>query len=271
MDFSENRINSLVYMTADNLSAFSELVHGFTTRHGGVSTGTYSSMNVGTSRGDNMDNVRENYAILGRALGFEPSWIVSANQVHGDFVRLATPADQGSGLFFEPDYECDALITDTPNLPLIIFTADCSPVLLYDPAVRAVGAAHAGWKGTALGVAGKTVKEMVRQFGSNPSHIKAAIGPGVGPCCFETDSDVPEAMRKAMGADANAYIRPVGDKWHVDLKGINAYWLRQAGVLPENVSVSNECTACNTDKYWSFRKMGADRGSLGSIIMLRDH
>lgn len=154
------------------------------------------------------------------------------------------------------------------HLPLVVFSADCNVVLLHDPVRKAIGACHAGWRGTALGIAAKTVREMQRIFGCDPADIRAAIGPAIGQCCFETDGDVPAALHAALGDETEPYITWNGRKYHIDLKAINALWLRKSGVT--QIDVSGDCTACRTDLYWSHRKHGGERGSQIAMISLED-
>ena len=240
--------------------------HAFPTRLGGASGGALASLNLGQGRGDSPAALAENYARLGRAVGFDPARCVLTRQVHGDVIRRVTAADP-AGLD-APRPDCDALITDVPGTALVIFTADGIPVRLYDPDPGAVGAAHCGWRGTALGLAEKTARAMAAAFGSRPESLRCAIGPGIGPCCFETDGDVPAAMRAALGEAAAPFLRPVGAKWHVDLKGINRLWLQRAGV--RTIDCSDSCTACRTDRFWSHRRMGAARGSQGAVIVCKE-
>ena len=198
--------------------------HGFTTRLGGVSEGYLSSLNIGMHRGDNPENVAENYRRLGKTIGFSTEKLVLANQIHTDIVRVVTKKDCLGSLSHRDYPECDALITNVPGIALVVFTADCTPILLHDPVTGAVGAVHAGWRGTALGIAAKAIDAMVSAFGCKRENICAAIGPNIGPCCFETDGDVPEAMVAALGDDAKPFISARGEKFHVDLKQINALW-----------------------------------------------
>jgi hypothetical protein len=263
MSFHEYRHQRLLCYQSDFLSS----AHGFTTRLGGVSTGHFASMNLRLHRGDEPEHVLKNYDILGEAIGFDPHRIVSAAQVHGDDIRLVTEEDWGKGLYTSTNYEADGLMTNVPGTALIVFSADCGTVLLEDPVTGAVGACHAGWRGTALGIAGKTVREMVGHFGSRPENIRAALGPCIGACCFETDGDVPEAMRKALGPEAEAAITKTGEKYHVDLKLLNTAFLKKAGILAEHIDVSPLCTACDPDTFWSYRRHGDKRGSLGAVIV----
>ena len=264
MSFHERKQGALLCYTSDQISS----VHGFTTRLGGVSTGYLASMNLGVKRGDTQENVRTNYDILGQALGFDPHHLVCAVQVHRDDVRLCTEADWGKGLYSHTDYEADALITNTPGTVLQVFSADCGTLLYEDARSGAVGACHAGWRGTALGIAEKTARAMMETFGSRPEDLHVALGPCISRCCFETDGDVPQAMRNALGAEAETAIEQRGSKYHVDLKQINTLFLLRAGIPLENIDVSPLCTACDPDTFWSHRRHGDRRGSIGALIAM---
>lgn len=254
---------TLEYLTAEGITT----PHCFTTRSGGVSTEYLSSLNIGMHRGDLRENVEENFRILGNAIGFLPRNLVLTHQVHTDIVRRVSRSDCW-GVDHHEYPECDALITGDPGTALVIFTADCTPILLHDPITGAVGAAHAGWRGTAADIAGKTVRAMMREFGCDPKNIRAAIGPNLGACCFETDRDVPDAMLTAFGKAAKEWIRPVGNKFYVNLKAINSLALRRAGV--EHIEISTECTMCSHEKYWSHRYTRGVRGSQGAIIVCKE-
>ena len=254
---------TLEYLAAEGISA----PHAFTTRRGGVSSGYLESLNIALHRGDEPGNVAENYRILGNALGFSPEDLVLTRQTHSDIVHRVTKADC-LGLDHHAYPECDALITNVPGVALVVFTADCTPILLHDPKTGAVGAAHAGWRGTAAGIAGKTARAMAEAFGCDPGNIHAAIGPNIGFCCFETDSDVPNAMVAAYGTDAEKWIRAVGNKYYVNLKEINALSLRNAGV--HHIEISTDCTMCQHDRFWSHRVTGGIRGSQGAIIVCKE-
>ena len=263
MSVITKKLGQLEYLTAEGISA----VHCFTTRLGGVSTGSLSSLNIGQHRGDDPENVEKNYAILGNALDFDPKNLVLTRQIHTDIIRVVTQKDC-NGLDHRDYPECDALITNDPGVGLVIFTADCTPILLHDPVTGAVGAAHAGWRGTAADIAGKTVKKMADVFGCDPQNIRAAIGPNIGQCCFETDREVPEAMVKAFGKDVESAICPAGSKYYVNLKIINALALQRASVT--HIEISQDCTMCQHHRYWSHRFTRGDRGSQGAIIICKE-
>ena len=166
------------------------------------------------------------------------------------------------------DYDsADALITDETDIPLVVFSADCNVILLHDPVRRAIGAAHAGWRGTALGIAAKAVRAMADTYGCDPADIRAAVGPAIGQCCFETDGDVPAALRDALGAQVEPFIHWNGRKYHIDLKSVNALWLQNAGV--RSIDICPDCTYCLPDLYWSHRRTGLRRGEQAAVICLK--
>lgn len=257
------KTGTLEYLTAGGIG----VPHCFTTRMGGVSGGHLASLNIAMHRGDEPENVAENYRILGEALGFDPKNVVMTRQIHSDTVRRVGLADCG-GLDHRNYPECDALITNEPGAALVVFTADCTPLLFFDPVTGAVGAAHAGWRGTAADIAGKTVRAMCDAYGCDPKNIRAAVGPNIGACCFETDADVPQAMISAFGEAAQAFIRQVGEKYYVNLKEINALALRRAGVA--RIDISTACTACESRRFWSHRVTRGHRGSQGAIIVCKE-
>ena len=244
--------------------------HGFSTRKGGVSKGHLASLNLrgAAPSGDDPKAVLENYRRFCGAIGANLNAAVLSKQVHETTVRVCTESDAGKGLFSERDYTADALITNVKDLPLTVFSADCGIILLYDATHEAIGAVHAGWRGCAASIVEKTVNAMTDTYGSRPEELVAAIGPCIGQCCFETDSDVPDAMRAALGADAEAYLEYRDPKWHVDLAGLNRQWLLRAGLAPHHIDVCGLCTACRPDLFWSHRKMGNARGAQTAMISL---
>lgn len=255
--------DTLEYLRAENIG----VPHCFTTRFGGVSTGVNSSLNLALNSNDTLENVERNLHILGDALGFDTERLIMTRQIHSDIVRVVTEADHLD--LCHRDYPaCDGLVTNTPGVALLVFTADCTPLLLWDPVTGAVGAAHAGWRGTAKAIGAKCVEAMAENFGANPKNIRAAIGPNIGFCHFETDGDVPQAMRESFGEAVEPFMEKRGDKYHLDLKAINALVLRRAGV--ENIAISDACTCCQPDRFWSHRVTKGARGSQGAIIVCKE-
>ena len=257
------KIGKLEYLSAEGIS----VPHAFTTRLGGVSTGYMSGLNIAIKEGETEENVRENLCILGDAIGFTLSDLVLTRQTHSDIVRLVSRTDC-NGCFHRDYPECDALVTNDPGVTLMIFTADCTPMLFHDPVTGAVGAAHAGWRGTATQIGAKVVTAMVENFGCDPANIRAAIGPNIGLCHFETDGDVPEAILASYGEDAKPYIQARGEKFHLDLKAINALSLKKAGV--KYIDISTDCTMCQPDRFWSHRYTRGLRGSQGAVISCKE-
>lgn len=254
---------ALEYLTAQQITT----PHCFTTRYGGVSTGTQASLNLAVGRGDTLENVCTNIEILAKALDFDTGKLVMTRQIHSDIVRPVTAAD-ARGLCHRDYPECDALVTNDPGVTLMVFTADCTPLLLHDPVTGAVGAAHAGWRGTALDIAGKTVEAMVRLYGCKSENIHAAIGPNIGPCHFETNADVPHALLAAFGKDVEGFIQHRGDKFFPDLKAVNAYALRRRGL--RHIDISTDCTYCQCQRFWSHRASQGQRGSQGALIVCKE-
>ena len=266
MSFLTHEQNGLVWLTSSLLDG---VCHGFSTRQGGVSQPPFDTLNLAPGRDDDPAAVRENYRRFCGTLGVDPARTVLSKQVHEATVRLCTEADAGKGLLSPRDYAADALITRDANLPLVVFSADCGILLLYDPIHRAVGAIHAGWRGCAAGIPEKTVQAMTAAFGTRPEDLVAAVGPCIQQCCFETDYDVPSAMIRALGdAGAQAVEQTGMGKYHVDLKALNRAWLLQAGLRDEAIDISPLCTSCRQDLFWSHRRVGNARGSMAAIIAL---
>ena len=263
MSVITKRLGQLEYLTAEGIA----VPHGFTTRFGGVSTGIFDSMNIAIKDGEQEANVKQNIAILAAALGFDTENLICTRQTHSDIVRVVRKADHVS-VFHRAYPECDALVTNDPGTALMIYTADCTPMLFHDPVTGAVGAAHAGWRGTVSAIGAKTVRAMVENFGCDPANIRAAIGPNIGFCHFETDADVPEALIKAFGPGVEEFIRPCGDKYYVNLKEINALILRSAGL--RHIDISESCTVCQHHRFWSHRYTRGQRGSQGALILCKE-
>ena len=263
MSFETHSAQELVYLTSSLLHA---VPHGFSTRRGGVSAAPLDSLNLGVNRGDSPENLQENYRRFCAAIGTDPACTVPSSQVHETTVRLCTAEDAGKGLLRPRDYNADALITAAPGLAITVFSADCGILLLHDPVHNAVGAIHAGWRGCAGGIVEKAVQAMALHFSTDPADLWAAIGPCIGKSCFETDSDVPSAMRQALGPEAEPYLERVGEKWQVDLGGLNAQWLLRAGLSADHIDRCSLCTACHPELFWSHRRMGEARGLQCAMI-----
>ena len=269
MSIVEQIQNGIPCLRSEILEAAGGIAHGFSTRVGGVSTGMWDSLNLGVSRGDDPDRVRENYRRFLSAVGVEGSLLAMCNQVHGNEIRNLTTADLKRDPYDKATFEADGVMTAIPGVTLTVFTADCLPVLLYDPVRRVIAALHAGWRGTASGIVTAAVEQMTAVYGCDPANILAAIGPGIDQCCFETHEDVPNAMTASLATACLPFINLMENgKFSVDLKGINAKRLELAGLNPDHIDLCRDCTCCMENKYWSHRRQGTQRGSMASVITL---
>lgn len=261
--FRLNEKNKIKYLTVDEIENTGLVHHCFSTRIGGVSMGETFSMNFGFKRKDKRENIIENFRLLGEAVGFDPNRAVLTNQVHKDVVWVATEDDAGKGLFRESDIiGVDALVTNVKNLPIFSFHADCTPVMLLDPVKKAVGVVHSGWKGTLLNICEKTVNRMITAYDTNPCDLICAVGPCIGKCHFEVDMDVAEQFE--------SQFVEMHEKPHVDLWSVVFNQLKNAGVKEENIIMSNICTYCNNDIYYSYRGDNHRTGNTVAVIMLTD-
>lgn len=273
MTFTEHRhANGVTYLTAPVISAR----HAFTTRLGGVSTGALSSLNLSRSRETSPDAVRENYRRLGEATGIDTAHMAFTQQVHGAAVRVVTDADARTPVAYEANvckpvpYEADGLVTNVPGLALICFTADCVPVLLCDALHGVAAAVHCGWRSSVQDILGVALEKM-RALGADPETTAAAIGQAISRCCFEVGEEVTETAAHWLGGDLNGLYTPregVPGKYLLDLKGANARRLTQLGLRAERIAVSDDCTFCLPQKYWSHRYTHGNRGAQGALIVL---
>jgi len=235
--------------------------HGVSTRAGGVSVGPYASLNLGASVGDLPEAVAENRARLAVSLGFAPDRLVTTPQVHGKDVLVVDETTAPLAL----TTRADILVSRTPGFLLMQRLADCVGMLLWHQSARVVGVAHAGWRGTALGVATRLV-EAAAELGGDPDGLRVVVGPSIGPCCFEVGDEVVEQI---PGACDTATIGPRG-RPHVDLWEINRQQLVAAGVPDVRVEVAGACTRCQPEVYFSHRALGYPAGRFGAAIGLRD-
>jgi len=269
MDFSLKTIQGVSVLSCEAFDRTGGVAHGFSTRLGGVSEGVWAGLNLGYNRGDDPNRVRENFRRFCTAVGGNYEGLVKTRQVHGHHVQPVTAADSGMDPIPPAPWETDGLVTDVPGVCLAVFCADCVPVLLYDPVRGCIAAVHSGWRGTASAIAQRAAENMITDYGCDPGNILAAIGPSIGKCCFETHADVPDAMTDALGPLAAPHIDTLPNgKFRVDLKGIIRSTLLRAGLEAAHIRVSDHCTACRPDLYWSHRVLGDRRGSMAAMIQL---
>lgn len=248
------------------------VVHGFSTRLGGVSEGIFSSMNVSFTRGDREEAVRENYRRLGAAMGFSCENLVCTDQTHTVNLRVVTEEDRGKGFVRPKDYtDIDGLVTDVPGLVLAAFYADCVPLYLVDPVRRCIGLSHAGWRGTVGKIGKKTVELMREQYGSSPEDLVAAIGPSICQSCYEVSRDVIEKFQEAFDERfwPELFYEKGGGKYQLNLWRANELGFLEAGVRPERIAAAGVCTCCNPGLLFSHRASRGRRGNLGAFLMLK--
>jgi len=297
MTFVKSENLKLVYVTADNINS-NDVTAVFSTRNGGVSgrvqgTEYLNSLNLQlNSPFDILENVIENYRIITTSLDFKVNNVVAVHQIHTDNIIVVdnelvrelsikqTNVSMNPHFFDESNTlntstphilgEADALITNVKGIMLSIRTADCVPILLYDSVSKAIGAVHAGWKGTFMKIASKTVKRMGEIYGSNPRDIRVAIGPAIGICCYEVDKNFHEKFCQEYGEVINSYFRKQANgKPSCDLKALNKAFLCETGVPEANISVSDLCTMCHPELFYSHRRSGEKRGTMAAFIALK--
>lgn len=246
--------------TLPALSCLAGFDHGFTARSGGVSQGYYSSLNLSFTRPEKRENVMENYRIFCGVAGIPFESMVMDNYEHGTTVLRVDRADAGKGYLFDPLPPCDGLVTNDPAITLITGHADCMAFYFVDPVKRAIGLAHAGWRGALGRIGANVVQLMQREYGTNPADILAGVGPSICPDCFEVGDNVAAEFASAF-TDLPAVLPREGARSHVDLWMIAAAQFVEAGVLPEHVSLFDVCTM-TTPQLYSHRR---DRGNTGGM------
>lgn len=260
------------YFTFPNLSALDGVVHGFSTRLGGVSKGDLFSMNLSFNRGDQPENVRENYERIAESIGFSTEDLVFSMQTHTTNVQRVGKKEKGRGIFRPMDIrDVDGMVTNEPGLVLATFYADCVPLFFVDPVHRAIGLSHSGWRGT-VGKMGKvTVECMIEEFGSRPEDIYAAVGPSICQDCYEVSEDVILEFQKSFGKEEwpEIFYRKENEKYQLNLWEANRRILLEDGILDEHMAVTDVCTACNHDLLYSHRASKGRRGNLGAFLGLK--
>ncbi len=250
--------------------------HAFATRLGGVSTNEHTkSLNLAFGRGDGDVVVLENLEIFAKEVGFEPHGVISLPQIHSDRIFRVTRDDCGKGYYIREGIESgDGYITCERGVVLGIKTADCVPILFEaerNGDIIAGGAVHAGWRGTAAGIARKCIERLCAEFGAKVTDIRAAIGPCIHSCCYEVSRDVFDEIAIGLGGDiAEKHLKPTGvdGKYMCDLPRINREVLLNHGVLPENIEIINECTCCQPEKFFSHRYSSGLRGTMLNVIFM---
>lgn len=244
------------------------MLEGIVTRHGGASSAPFASLNLSVKTGDDPAKVEQNRRAFERLMHIETRQVAFGRLTHGDtvvtfnmggLVPNLLPPDLGW-----PMFDGDAAVSNVPGLMLVMTFADCVPVLLFDQEQGVCGLAHAGWRGTALRVASKTVRAMVVDFGSDPTNMHGAIGPCIGACCYPVGESVQSAIRKAYGEDSETLLHAE----NLDLVQANTLDLISAGLPASNVHASGICTSCQHERFFSHRAENGRTGRFGACIGL---
>lgn len=252
-----------------------ELQHGFSTRKGGVSKEHLASLNLSFSVEDAKENVLENFRRIGERFGKTPEDFVLSKQSHETKVLKVGRKDRGKGITKDRDYEgIDALITDEEGIILSCFSADCVPILFYDPIHKAVGACHSGWRGTKGKILQNVVEEMRKHFSSNPAEILIAIGPSICKEQYVVSEDLALSFLEDypdLGEDSSSPIQRISkDKFQLDLWDLNSRIALDCGIKEEHISISGYCTMENPELFFSHRYSQGKRGLQGAFICIQD-
>ena len=259
----------LHHKLSDKLKAFS------TTRHGGCGTGNYSTMNINRFCGDNIDVINKNLNILCAEIGIDSDKIIMPHQTHG--TEILQISNNFLSLTQQQRNDClegiDALVTDIQGVCIGVSTADCIPLIVYDPINHAVATIHAGWRGTVARITTKTIKEMQRIFGSKPQDLTAVIGPGISLEAFEVGDEVYQTfasegfnMSRISCKQRNSKTQEL--KWHINLPLCNKIQLLETGVEDANIHDTAICTYNNSSDYFSARKLGTLSGRIFTAAIL---
>jgi len=251
------RQEKISYLQPDWAKDFT-VAAGFTTRNGGVSRAPFNSLNLGFNTEDHKSNVEGNRSTLSRAFGIPPHQLLTVKQVHGTDLLIIDEVNPDLTHFL--GLECDAIVTNQPNIMIGILVADCYPVILCDPVQRVVAAVHVGWRGAAGGILGRALTAMRENFNVMMHDVRSAVGPGIGGHLYEVDRPVREAFRKGAGF-WDQCSREVGlGKWHLDLREACRLQLLNAGLEARQIDIATECTCCHKELFYSYRR---DKGQTG--------
>ena len=265
--FTVHTESGVTYLTYDALSRIPFIRHAFSTKLG-EGTETVHPMDMSFDHDDH-DAVTKNYRLFCEAAGFDYYSLVASSQDHHTFVRVVTSAEKGVGIRREKDIESvDALVTIEPGVTLCTYYADCTPIFFVDTGTKAIGLAHAGWRGTVARIAGKVIDTMRESFGTDPADIVCAIGPNIMRCCYEVDEPCAREFY-ALGLDSDRFVFGKGNgKYMVDMLECNRQILVDCGVKAENITLGDLCTRCNNDLLWSHRATAGDRGTMCAMLRI---
>jgi len=272
-DFKLKKLGQIKYFNCRELDDTKLVVNAFTTRTGGVSRIPFDNLNLAYNVGDKESRVAENRKIILDVLNIDYRNTVSAQQVHKDRIALVRKEDKGKGAFKYSNgiAQTDALITDTPGIPLLMCYADCVPIFILDPAKKVIALIHSGRRGTELELTLKTLFKMKKIFKTNPHSCLAAIFPSIGSCCynFRNKDKINDYWLNKDNFSGELIYKQNEDKWSLDLKKANYLQLIKAGLQEKNIFVNKLCTSDNPGYFFSYRRDKKKTGRMAAIIMLK--
>ncbi len=268
----EKKVNSLSISLFENLSKYEEIGHFVSTRPAGHSSPPYDSLNLSFNVGDDPKNVLKNRKLLTDTLGISLAALTTSKQDHNSHVQIVSAALRGKG---SADYQgavsaTDAMVTNVPDICLMILVADCVPIVFFDPSKAVIGVVHAGWKGTLQRIGQKTVEVLEEHFDCSPGDILAGIGPSIGPCCYQVGPEVVSEAERVFGTREHFVSNKTEDgKAYLDLWSANLAQLRQAAIPEKNIEVARVCTCHHPDEFFSYRYEKGKTGRFGAGIIIR--
>lgn len=269
MEYIEQK--GVTYLRFKKWVPYNEMVHGFSTIKGGVSKGYLESLNLGFNRGDERENVIENYHRICDALEVPFDSLVLSKQVHETHISKVTKEMCGNGIVTPNRWESmDGIYTNEKGITLVTHYADCVPLFFYAPEYGMIGMAHAGWRGT-VGEIGKKMVQTWRDIENIPVEaIEVVIGPSIGPCHFEVDEGVKKAFDEKSIFHSAISKRNINNKYFINLWECNKQSLISAGILEHNITISGICTYCESEMFYSHRRMQGKRGTLAGFMYLKE-
>ncbi len=265
-----NTVNGIQLFFFNSLARYICLVHAVSTRIGGISPQPFASLNLGLHTGDSFANITKNHTALCKALNVNIRSLVSSSQVHGSkIVYVDRQLQSKAACALQHAFKgYDAMVTDRPDVLLLIRVADCVPLILFDPAKKILALVHAGWKGTLAGIAAKTVDELANRFGSDPGDIRAGIGPSIGPCCYTVTEDIAQKFYRQTSYADNIVINNTAGAIRLNLWEANMLQLLGRGCRKSHIEVAGLCTSCNSHLFFSYRREKGKTGRFGLLAGL---
>jgi hypothetical protein len=265
--FSFFKAGQIEYLQSSLLADCDFLTHAFCTRRGGVSQDDYESLNMSFKEGDEDNHVLQNWGRLAAAFNIPLEQFLVVNQVHKDDIFIVKPYGGYFSSRAELDY--DAIMTDRVDLAICVKTADCVPVFIVDRVKKVIAVVHAGWRGSALGISAKAVRMLMENYGSAPQDILAAIGPSICQCCYQVDASVADNFLQQKDNEEFLFAAKKVGKWMLALACANRRQIINCGIPEENIDVSDLCTVCNQDTFFSHRGSGGITGRQINFMMIK--